>query len=72
MKSRFPNLVIGTITRDSVKKALANGITADQVGRPIPSADGEVELIVFVAQIIKYLSAHAHPQMRKNVRNPLP
>ena len=32
LKSRFPNLVVGAITRDSVKKALANGITADQVG----------------------------------------
>ncbi|KAI0359926.1 transcription factor Tfb2 [Trametes cingulata] len=31
LKSRFPNLVIGSITRDSVKKALANGITADQI-----------------------------------------
>ncbi|CDO74939.1 hypothetical protein BN946_scf184945.g11 [Trametes cinnabarina] len=31
LKSRFPNLVIGTITRESVKKALANGITADQI-----------------------------------------
>ncbi|EJD54387.1 transcription factor Tfb2 [Auricularia subglabra TFB-10046 SS5] len=48
-KSRFPNLVVGMVTRDSVKKALANGITAEQ--------------------IITYLSAHAHPQMRKN--NPL-
>ncbi|KZT07609.1 transcription factor Tfb2 [Laetiporus sulphureus 93-53] len=46
LKSRFPNLVIGAITRESVKKALANGITADQ--------------------IISYLTAHAHPQMRKN------
>lgn len=34
LKSRFPNLVIGAITRDSVKKALANGITADQVSTP--------------------------------------
>jgi len=49
MKSRFPNLVVGTVTRDSVKKALSSGITADQ--------------------IIRYLSTHAHPQMRKN--NPL-
>ncbi|KAF8532300.1 transcription factor Tfb2-domain-containing protein [Gautieria morchelliformis] len=49
LKSRFPNLVVGSITRDSVKKALANGISADQ--------------------IISYLTAHAHPQMRKN--NPL-
>jgi len=31
MKSRFPNLVVGSITRDSVRKALANGITADQI-----------------------------------------
>ncbi|KAI9057330.1 transcription factor Tfb2 [Trametes sanguinea] len=31
LKSRFPNLVIGAITRESVKKALANGITADQI-----------------------------------------
>ncbi|KAL0945453.1 hypothetical protein HGRIS_000943 [Hohenbuehelia grisea] len=49
LKYRFPNLVVGTITRESVKKALQNGITSDQ--------------------IISYLSAHAHPQMRKN--NPL-
>ncbi|KAI0749318.1 transcription factor Tfb2 [Daedaleopsis nitida] len=31
LKSRFPNLVVGAITRDSVKKALANGITAEQI-----------------------------------------
>lgn len=31
LKSRFPNLVVGAITRESVKKALLNGITADQV-----------------------------------------
>jgi hypothetical protein len=31
LKSRFPNLVVGQITRESVKKALVNGITADQV-----------------------------------------
>ncbi|KIJ92372.1 hypothetical protein K443DRAFT_685300 [Laccaria amethystina LaAM-08-1] len=29
-KYRFPNLVVGTTTRDSVKKALLNGISADQ------------------------------------------
>ncbi|THH04433.1 hypothetical protein EW145_g5527 [Phellinidium pouzarii] len=45
-KCRFPNLVVGSVTRESVKKALSNGITADQ--------------------IIKYLTTHAHPQMRKN------
>ncbi|KAJ7650868.1 transcription factor Tfb2-domain-containing protein [Roridomyces roridus] len=49
LKYRFPNLVVGSITRDSVKKALSNGISAEQ--------------------IISYLMAHAHPQMRKN--NPL-
>ncbi|KAI6165775.1 transcription factor Tfb2-domain-containing protein [Pisolithus thermaeus] len=47
MKYRFPNLVVGMLTRESVRKALSNGITADQ--------------------IISYLVAHAHPQMRKNV-----
>ncbi|KAI0044282.1 transcription factor Tfb2 [Auriscalpium vulgare] len=31
VKSRFPNLVVGSITRDSVRKALANGITAEQI-----------------------------------------
>ncbi|KAF8903702.1 transcription factor Tfb2-domain-containing protein [Gymnopilus junonius] len=31
LKYRFPNLVVGSITRDSVKKALSNGITADQI-----------------------------------------
>ena len=38
LKSRYPNLVVGAITRDSVKKALANGITADQV-RDAPVMD---------------------------------
>ncbi|KAI3615975.1 transcription factor tfiih complex subunit tfb2 [Moniliophthora roreri] len=28
---RFPNLVVGSITRESVKKALSNGISADQL-----------------------------------------
>jgi thiamine monophosphate synthase len=31
LKYRFPNLVVGSITRDSVKKALNNGISAEQV-----------------------------------------
>ena len=31
MKARFPNLVVGMITRDSVRRALTNGITAEQV-----------------------------------------
>lgn len=30
LKYRFPNLVVGSITRESVKKALGNGISADQ------------------------------------------
>ena len=37
MKSRFSNLVVGSITRESVRKALANGITADQVRIGPPS-----------------------------------
>ncbi|CAA7267465.1 unnamed protein product [Cyclocybe aegerita] len=31
LKYRFPNLVVGSITRESVKKALTNGISADQI-----------------------------------------
>ena len=31
LKYRFPNLVVGSISRDSVKKALSNGISADQI-----------------------------------------
>ncbi|KAL5504070.1 TFB2 [Sanghuangporus vaninii] len=31
LKYRFPNLVVGSLTRDSVRKALSNGITADQI-----------------------------------------
>lgn len=50
LKTRFPNLVVGQLTRESVKSALNNGITADQ--------------------IVSYFTAHAHPQMRKQVRFP--
>lgn len=31
LKYRFPNLVVGILTRDSVRKALSNGITAAQI-----------------------------------------
>lgn len=31
LRSRFSNMVTGQITRESVRKALANGITADQI-----------------------------------------
>ncbi|KLO17254.1 transcription factor Tfb2 [Schizopora paradoxa] len=31
LKSRFPNLVVGSVNRDSVRKALSDGITADQI-----------------------------------------
>lgn len=44
LKSRFVNLVVGRITRESIRRALTKGITA--------------------AQIIQYLSTHAHDQMR--------
>jgi transcription initiation factor TFIIH subunit 4 len=30
-KARFSNMIVGTLTRESVKKALTSGITADQV-----------------------------------------
>lgn len=31
MQSRFANMVVGVITRDSVREALTRGISADQV-----------------------------------------
>jgi len=31
LKSRFPNLVVGMVTRESIKRALANGIKAEQI-----------------------------------------
>lgn len=31
LKSRFPNMVSGVITRESVRNAFLNGITAEQV-----------------------------------------
>ncbi|KAG0320626.1 RNA polymerase II transcription factor B 52 kDa subunit [Dissophora globulifera] len=46
LRDRFPNMVTGVITRDSIRRALSKGITAEQ--------------------IITYLTAHAHAQMRKN------
>ena len=49
LKVRYPNMIAGKISRDSVRRAVSQGITADQ--------------------IISYLDAHAHPQMRKT--NPI-
>lgn len=31
LKSRFPNMVSGVITRESVRNAFVNGISADQI-----------------------------------------
>lgn len=31
LKTRFPNLIVGSLTRESVKSALNNGITAEQI-----------------------------------------
>ena len=31
MKVRFPNIIVGMITRESIRGALANGITAQQI-----------------------------------------
>lgn len=47
LKARFPNMVVGLITRDSIKYALEHGINTPQ--------------------IINYLKAHAHFQMKKKV-----
>lgn len=46
LSTRYPNMVAGKITRESIRRAVAMGITADQ--------------------IVSFLSAHAHPQMRKS------
>lgn len=68
LKARFPNLVMGTINRDSVKGALANGITAEQVrcNAWLPPFKAVLTL-PFSSQIIAYLKHHAHAQMLKNV-----
>ncbi|KAK0615647.1 transcription factor TFIIH subunit p52/Tfb2 [Bombardia bombarda] len=44
LNMRFANMVTGRLTRDSIRRAIGYGITADQ--------------------IISYLAAHAHEQMR--------
>lgn len=46
LKARFANMIEGYLDRESIRRALSHGITAEQ--------------------IIKYLEAHAHPQMRKH------
>ena len=46
LSTRYPNMVAGKITRASIRRAVALGITSEQ--------------------IIAFLGAHAHPQMRKN------
>lgn len=51
LRVRFANMVIGQITRESIRKALYNGITAEQ--------------------IIKFLDAHAHSQMRASAKEKL-
>lgn len=65
LKYRFPNLVVGSITRESVKEALSSGISADQVCL-FPSSEQSMQLMPSFHQIISYLVTHAHPQMRKN------
>jgi len=67
-KTRFSNLIVGTITRESVKKALANGISAKQVRNPSASHETNGLTLLDSMQIISYIMTHSHPQMRKNVR----
>jgi hypothetical protein len=67
LRSRFPNLVVGQITRESVKRALQSGISAEQVGAQVVQHLSSLKPML--AKIISYLSTHAHPQMRKNVRD---
>jgi len=61
-RARFPNLIVGILTRESVKKALTNGITADQVNLSL-----EIQAMTDKVQILSYLVTHSHPQMRKHV-----
>jgi len=44
LKYRFPNLVVGSITRESVKEALSSGISADQVCL-FPSSEQSMQLM---------------------------
>ena len=46
LSTRYPNMVAGKITRESIRRAVSMGITAEQ--------------------IITFLNAHAHPEMRKD------
>lgn len=46
LSTRYPNMVAGKITRESIRRAVGMGITAEQ--------------------IITFLNAHAHPEMRKD------
>lgn len=52
LTARYPNLVAGKLTRQSVRGAVAMGITADQ--------------------IVGFLTAHAHTQMRQKNNPVLP
>lgn len=57
--------VVGMLTRESIKRALANGIMANQV--PSLTNTFHFQLPKSQFQITGHLTAHAHPQMRKNV-----
>ena len=46
LSTRYPNMISGKITRESIRRAVGMGITAEQ--------------------IITFLNAHAHPEMRKD------
>ena len=70
IRTRYPNLIVGRLERDTVKDAMKNGITAAQVRfDPQPHLKANVtDEVGKCAQIISYLTTHAHPQMFKNVR----
>ncbi len=54
---------VGLITRQSIRKALSNEISADLVWIEFISYLS----LFFVLQILNFLKSHAHPQMRKRV-----
>lgn len=68
LKTRFANFVTGHITRESIRRGLANGITANQVRdrayRRRAMRVVDVSNARVTRQIVAYLASRAHPQMR--------
>ena len=73
MDYKLPNMVVGLITKDSIRNALKHGITSKEVCDF--AVNSELTSIVnesFCEQICLYLEQYAHPQMRIGTVNPVP